>query len=452
MPSPASSQNRFFGLLKSTDFPFAPRKFPFFYGWVILAAAVVGTLMSMPGQTMGVGVFTDFLIEATGLNRLRLSTAYMFGTIASSLVLPFSGRLLDAKGSRFVVILAAAGLGSSLILLGKIEGILKGLLDLFSLLSQPVVSFLLMVVVFALMRQFGQGLMTLSSRTMLSKWFERKRGLTTGISGVFISFGFSSSPMFLNWMITRSGWQSASFQLAFITGLLMAIFGWIFYRDNPEECGLMMDGVVVTAGDDNSNNTQRWPEPEIPVPVTQVRRSYVFWTFNAGLGLHALIVTALTFHMASLGEVAGLDRAQVFSLFLPISVVSVSTNLAAGWLSDRIQLKYLLMAKMVALFIGTISMLFIGSMLGKIGLAVGIGMSGGLFACLAAVTWPRYFGRKYLGAIAGLNMATLVFGSAIGPALFGFSQSFFTSYDSAVWLSAVGPVIVLAASFFIKKH
>ena len=79
-------------------------------------------------------------------------------------------------------------------------------------------------------------------------------------------------------------------------------------------------------------------------------------------------------------------------------------------------------------------------------------MSGGLFACLAAVTWPRYFGRKYLGAISGLSMATFVFASAIGPALFGFSESLFASYDKAIWLSAVGPVIVFLGSFAVKKH
>ena len=59
-----------------------------FYGWVILAAAVVGTIMSIPGQAMGVGVFTDFWLVATGLDRLSISTAYMFGTIASSLGSP----------------------------------------------------------------------------------------------------------------------------------------------------------------------------------------------------------------------------------------------------------------------------------------------------------------------------------------------------------------------------
>jgi hypothetical protein len=35
--------------------------------------------MSIPGQTMGVSVFTDILIEKLGISRLNLSLTYMVG-------------------------------------------------------------------------------------------------------------------------------------------------------------------------------------------------------------------------------------------------------------------------------------------------------------------------------------------------------------------------------------
>ena len=49
------------------DFPFRPASLPFFYGWVILGASTLGTVMSVPGQTIGVSFFTDHVLEATGL-------------------------------------------------------------------------------------------------------------------------------------------------------------------------------------------------------------------------------------------------------------------------------------------------------------------------------------------------------------------------------------------------
>ena len=441
-----------FFLRKAPNFPFAPSRFPLFYGWVILAASVVGIILSIPGQTMGVGVFTDFLITTTGLDRLTLSTAYMVGTIASSLILPFSGKMLDTRGSRFLIVLAASGMGVSLVMLGHVETLLHNAITLLSTTNRSLVAFVVMTIIFLLMRQFGQGLMALSSRTMLSKWFDRRRGLAIGISGVFISFGFSGSPLFLNWMIEQSDWQTVCFQLAIITGVGMTVFGWLFFRDNPEECGLVMDGLRRPPDAADPQPDTEPLEPEIAVPVSQARKSYTFWIFNIGLCLHALITTALIFHIVSLGAVAGLERSQVFALFLPMSIVSVSTNLVSGWLSDRLQLKYLLMTMMSAMFIGTLAVLFMNTLPGRIGLSVGLGISGGLFGCLVGVTWPRYFGRKHLGAISGLNMASMVFASAIGPPLFGLSLSWVDNYAPAIWFSAALPFMILLCALVVKNH
>ncbi len=437
---------------RNPDFPFSPRRFPFFYGWLILGASVFGTVMSIPGQTMGVGVFTDFLLTATGLNRLQLSTAYMLGTIASSLILPYSGKLLDSKGSRFLIVIAALGLGVSLVILGQVEWFLAQASRIFVFASRSVLAFCLMLIVFMLIRQFGQGLMALSSRTMLTKWFDRKRGLAVGISGVFVSFGFSGSPLFLNWMINRSDWQTACFQLAVVAGLGAVLVGWVFFRDNPEECGLRMDGAAPESEMTDSEMDAPDYVPEIEIAVNEARKTYTFWVFNIGLSLYGLIITAVVFHIASLGATVGLERSQVFALFLPISLVSISTNLIAGWLSDRIQLKNLLIVMMAAMFFGTIAILFLDTRSGMILLAMGLGISGGLFGCLTGVVWPRYFGRKHLGAIAGLNMASMVFASAIGPPLFGLSQSLTSSYDSAAWVSATLPFTLFFCAMAIKKH
>ena len=96
------------------NFPFSPAKIPIFYGWVIMLASVLGVLTSVPGQTIGVSIFTDHLIEATGLSRLQLANAYLVGTLTSGCLLPFGGKLLDKLGARKVVVFAAVGLGLTL--------------------------------------------------------------------------------------------------------------------------------------------------------------------------------------------------------------------------------------------------------------------------------------------------------------------------------------------------
>ncbi|MBW8016491.1 MAG: MFS transporter [Planctomycetes bacterium] len=80
---------------KWANTPFAPAKCPFFYGWVIVAVSTMSIIFSMPGQTAGIGIFTDYIIDALDITRNQLSLAYMIGTIASGLILPFAGKILD---------------------------------------------------------------------------------------------------------------------------------------------------------------------------------------------------------------------------------------------------------------------------------------------------------------------------------------------------------------------
>ena len=59
------------------NFPFDPARLPFFYGTVVLVCGTLGVLVSAPGQTVGVSVFTDFLIQSspavTQLDQLCIS-------------------------------------------------------------------------------------------------------------------------------------------------------------------------------------------------------------------------------------------------------------------------------------------------------------------------------------------------------------------------------------------
>jgi len=53
-------------LVVSAKWPFDPGRVPFFYGWVIWFFSTLGFLVSVPGQTMGMAVFTDYFIEGLG--------------------------------------------------------------------------------------------------------------------------------------------------------------------------------------------------------------------------------------------------------------------------------------------------------------------------------------------------------------------------------------------------
>ena len=69
-----------------------------------------------------------------------------------------------------------------------------------------------------------------------------------------------------------------------------------------------------------------------------------------------MIVTGFTFHISSIGNLAGLSRFDAYSVFLPMSVFSVVSHFIAGWASDRMPLKYLLMLLVGCLGLGSLGL------------------------------------------------------------------------------------------------
>ncbi len=419
--------------------PFAPKRWPFFYGWVITAVCTICTIASIPGQTMGVGVFTDSLISALKLSRTELSTAYMIGTIASSFLIPFAGQLLDRIGARSMVVLVSIGLGISLVLLS-----LSGEIALIGGTHSVISSIVIISFCFLLLRFFGQGCLTMVPRVTIGRWFNYRRGLATGISGVFVSFGFNSSPTLLNWMLETFSWRSTCMMLAVSIGIGMTILGWIFFRDNPEDCGLTMDNIT----DENHREKLAASVPEIKKEFTrgEAIKTLSFWAFSLGQGMVALIVTAVTFHISSIGEEMGLNRAESYALFLPMTIFSVSSNFFFCWISDRVRHKWLLLVMMIAQALDIIAIMFLDLTIGRALFIVCHGISIGTFVSLSTVVFPRFFGRLHLGAISGLNFSIMVFASAVGPVFFSTMHGLTGSYRTASMICLFIPIAIAIIS------
>ncbi|HAF86105.1 MAG TPA: MFS transporter, partial [Sphaerochaeta sp.] len=111
---------------------------PLYYGWVILVVGALGVLASIPGQTMGVSVFTDHFISDLSLSRVGVSGSYMIGTLTSSLIIPFAGIFYDKKGARLTAGLSTFFLGLFLILLAFSPTIVGTLAATFSLTPHVV--------------------------------------------------------------------------------------------------------------------------------------------------------------------------------------------------------------------------------------------------------------------------------------------------------------------------
>ncbi|GET29101.1 MFS transporter [Prolixibacter sp. SD074] len=416
--------------------PFRADRWPFFYGWFIVLIGTLGVLFSIPGQTMGVSVFTDHLIGELNISRDQISLAYMFGTIGSSLFLTLAGKWYDRYGVRLVMSGATLTLAFALVLASFSPAIVllgKGL----AFLPLSYFAVFVMSLLFFLIRFSGQGVMTLASRNMIMKWFDRKRGLANALSSAFVSFSFSLSPLFLAWGINRFEWFGTWRWLAVLL-LLFAVLVLVFYRDNPEICGLVPDGKMTHPLTENEKLQQNRKQ----FTLQEARKTIAFWGVAIANTYNGFFITGLTFHILSIFKTVGMDESKALGIFLPATVISVIVSIGGNYISDFVRLKYLLFIMALGGILSSVGLILLGDGWAYYVLIIGNGIVSGIYTVLSAVAFPRYFGRKHLGAISGFNMSMIVFGSAIAPLIFSLSKTQTGSYYTAGMFSLTIAVLI----------
>jgi len=416
-----------------------------FYGWIVAAAGAVGLVASVPGQTMGVSVFTEPLMGVLGLTRGQLSFAYMAGTLCSGLVLPYATWNYNRFGDRKLAVVSSAALGVALLYMSQVDRLAGAAAGWLGLDPGGAAAIVAVSAGFLLMRFWGQGILTIASRNVMAKWWNRWRGRIIAVAGILVSFSFALAPKVLDDLIQALGWRGAwqAIGLALLAGF--SLFAWLLYRDAPEDCGLEMDG-------GRKAEPRQGDELEFTIHKEFTRREavrcFAFWAFMGTFALQAAYVTAYTFHVVDIGARMGLERAQILDLFKPIAAAGVATSLAVGWLGDRTRLKFLLAFMAFGMGLAALALAAGEAAWAPWLAAVGLGASGGCFGTLSGQVWPRFFGRRHLGAISGMFMSWTMAASAVGPWLFSLSLAATGSYRAAHLSALVLAGALCVGAFF----
>jgi sugar phosphate permease len=409
--------------------------------------AIIGILMSMPGQTAGFSAFTEPLIRITGFSRTQLSTYYLVGTVASGFLLPLMGSLLDSWGARKMMMFSSLMLGLSLLWLSYLDIIVERISWISSGLLYSV---LLIFGIFSL-RFFGQGLLTMTSNTMIGKWFDTKRGRAMALLGVANSFAFSVTPAVMAAVVGALAWNGAWKLLAAIVGIGMTILAFLFFRDTPESCQLPVDGVDVETATHEQRERIR-TGALYGLTRHQALRTRSFWALVISLATQSLVNTGLTFHIQEIGEQAGLPLAQAVAIFIPVSFIAVPLSFLAALMTERVHAKYYVYLFSSSQLLAYISVGFLSTTVGYMLTILGLGISGGLMGPMQTAVMPKVFGRKHLGSISGTMTSVLVIGSAIGPVFLSLVNDLVGSLSTGVNILGVLPVTALILAFGMQER
>ncbi len=395
------------------------------YAWVVLGAAMATMIMTIPGQTVGVSVFLDPIIDDLGLSRSVVSGLYTVGTLLGSLSLPFIGRFVDRRGPRLSVGLIAAAFAAACVLMSGVTGLVT------------------LAIGFVLIRALGQGSLSLVSQHVVALWFVRRRGFAIGLLGLGMATATAFVPGLLESLASAVGWRSSYAILAAVVAAVALPLGVAFFRGQPEAYGQVPDGARARAG------TPPPPPRESNLSLAQARRTGAFWIVAAGDMAIAALSTGLIFHHFDILQLAGVDRAEAATVFVPIGLVSAAATLAAGVLLDRVPPRFVLAAMLAAQAAALVLATVVGPG-GALLYGATLGIASGIRGAVSGSTYAYYFGRRHIGAIKGFATTLNVAGTAIGPLLFAIGRDLTGTYAGVLIASAAVPTLLAAVSLRIR--
>lgn len=395
------------------------------YSWVVLLAGTIGFGMTVPGQTVGVAVFLDWIIDELDLTRSTVSGLYTVGTLVGSFSLPFIGRTIDRTGPRRAVIVIGIGFALACVYMGFVAGLVT------------------LAIGFALIRALGQGALSLVSTHAINLWFVRRRGVAIGLAGLGMAGATATMPLFINWLIGEFGWRVAYPLLGLMVALVVIPIGGGLFRFAPERYGRQPDGRKHETGEDVAATERN-------LSLSEARKTITFWLFATGSFLTAMLGTGLVFHHFSIMSGNGVGRTLAASVFVSFGIVQAVSTLATGWLLDRVPPRFLLAVAQAATAGALVMATFVtsGAMLIAYGLILGVmqGMSG----AITLTVYPHYFGRAHLGAIKGIVTTIGVAGTAAGPLIFSLGLDFSGSYRPVLMLCALAPLAIAVVTPWLR--
>ena len=399
------------------------------YAWVV-AAVTFFALLGSAGFRATPGVLIVPLQNEFGWNRAVISLAVSINLILFGLTGPFAAALMDRFGIRAVTV-------------GALITVATGAF-LTTVMNAPWQLYVLWGVVVGL----GTGCMaSVLAATVANRWFVSRRGL---VLGALTAAGATGQLIFLpalGWLAQNSGWRYAAIAVSAAALAVVPIVA-VFLRNRPSDVGLSALGATEA---DTAPKSTGSPIVNAFRGLRVGVRSRDFWLlggsfFICGASTNGLIGT----HLIPASMDHGMAEVAAASLLAVIGVFDVVGTLVSGYLTDRLDSRWLLFAYygLRGLSLLLLPFVFSSPQFGLILFVVFYGLD-----WVATVPPTVYLARKVFGPqnfaiVYGWIFAAHQLGAASIAFAAGAVRTFFGDYQLAFMSS--GLLCLIAAGLVLR--
>ncbi len=400
--------------------------------WLV-ALVTLGALVAAAAFRSSTGVLMEPIEREFGWSRTTTSLAVTLNLVLYGLVAPFAAAVMERWGIRRTVTAAllSVGLASAAT----------------TVMTRPWQLWLLWGLVIGI----GTGCMALVFGAIVAnRWYVERRGLATGIFSAANATGQMLFLPVIAWASEHQGWRTAALVVAGLA-LAFALLVALFLLDRPSEAGLLPYGAPPTYVEPAA--TLHHPVRRAVVVLVASSRRWTFWAlvltfWVCGWSTNGLIQT----HFVNAAHDHGMVSTTAAALLATIGMFDVIGTLASGWLTDRVDPRYLLVA-----YYGLrgLALLALNSLL-----APTIQLPMWAFIVFYGLDWVAtvpptvalcriHFGLADSGVVFGWVFASHMVGAGVGATLAGVLREQQGTYATAWLVAAVLCLIAAALSLTI---
>ena len=387
----------------------------------VIIFGFIFTFFSSFGQSFFLGLFNSSIRDTLSITQGQFGSIYASATLLSSFLLIWVGKKIDDinifKFAFFVTLL----LSFSCFFFSKISSIVFLFLAIF------------------LMRFSGQGMMSHTATTTISRFFTKSRGKALSTCWFGLSTAEFILPVLIVYLLTITTWQNIWISISLLVLIFLPITSFALIKklnfDSREE---------IKNEEVKEKDIKQWKRIE-------VLKDYRFYIICLNMLAMPWIATGVFVYQSFITESKDWGTFVIAQSFMVYSILSVITLLVSGFLIDKFTSRRLLIFMNLPLMCSVVVLIFFSNPYSAFVFLGLIGISNGFANVLGSSTWAEIYGVKYIGSIKALTTALMVFSTAFGTALFGLLiDKGFTIEDIAL-VSLVYMSTSLILLYFIKN-
>ena len=374
-------------------------------GWFAVAGTFLVLTMGF-GSAYSFGTFFTPLQDQFGASRAAVSAAFSLAILTLFSVGPLTGTLADRLGPRALVAGGTVLVGCGLVVASLAQSLWH------------------VQAAFAVCIGGGVGMAYVPAVGAVQKWFDRRRGLASGIAVSGIGVGTLIVPPIAALLIAQLDWRPAFLAV----GVVVVLAGGTA-------------GLLVTNPSNRATNHTTSPIVAHGVSLSAAVRSRPFFLLLLGFLLASLGQFTPIAHLVPYAEDRGISPQIAATLLSLLGVGSAVGRFAIGAGADRIGRWRGLGLSFGGVGVSCLLWLVSDGMVGLGAFAVLVGLFWGGSVALAPSVMADYFGTKAVSGIIGVLYFGVGLGALVGPVMAGFVFDIWESYVVAIIYSIVGPVL-----------